>query len=225
MIGFKSDFFLLVMVALIFVGMSDNVGSDENGIPIEPLSQVIGDVIIEHVIIEPIEPVVQQLVEQPPVPILRKYEIVKTNDLWHAGDPSSYIDPNSVWVKYYIDNDLHYAIIYRTDDGMYPNDSDGDVWQNVDYTLYTKYGDCEDTAIVYTSIDIAKGRKAVVVGGYVTLDDGRRIRDFWEEVVVDDIKSLKMSPVGQTQKELRLEPLYIFNDKITWSAYNENWYK
>ena len=50
------------MVALIFVGMSDNVGSDENGIPIEPLSQVISDVIIEHIEhIEPIGPI--ELVE------------------------------------------------------------------------------------------------------------------------------------------------------------------
>jgi hypothetical protein len=35
------------------------------------------------------------------VPNLRPYEIDKSHDLWHAKDPSSYIEPNNEWVRFY----------------------------------------------------------------------------------------------------------------------------
>jgi len=158
-------------------------------------------------------------------PTLRVYEIDKSSDIWHAKDSSSYITPNNEWVKYYANNDLSVGIIYRTDDDMYNYPPNGDVWQNADYTLYIMQGDCEDIAIVDASIKIAEGKKAMVIGGYVTLDDGQRIRDFWTEVYSNGIKSIKGSPVTETQKELRLESMYMFNDKVQWSSYNENWYK
>lgn len=108
---------------------------------------------------------------------------------------------------------------------MYPSNPDKDVWQNADYTLYKMEGDCEDTAIAQVSVDIALGKKAVVVGGYLTLDNGERIKDFWEEVYAEGIKSLKTtSPYLINQKELRIEPLYMFNDEIQWRSYAENWY-
>jgi len=158
-------------------------------------------------------------------PILRVYEIDKSDDIWHAKDPSSYITPNNEWVQYYAKNDLSVGIIYRTDDDMYNYPANGDIWQNADYTLYTGYGDCEDIAIVEMSILRAKGKDAVVVGGYITLDNGNRIRDFWSEVYSDGIKSsISSNPVIISQKELRLEPLYMFNDKITWRSYNAKWY-
>ena len=75
------------------------------------------------------------------------------------------------------------------------------------------------------SIDIAQGNKAVVVAGYITLDNGERIRDFWVEVYFENVLSIvTTNPALETQKELRLEPLFMFNDKITWKGYNANWY-
>ena len=109
---------------------------------------------------------------------------------------------------------------------MYPSNPDKDIWQNADYTLYKMEGDCEDTAIADVSIDIALGKKAVVVGGYLTLDNGDRIKDFWEEVYSGGVKSIKAASMDmRSQRELRIEPLYMFNDKIQWTSYDENWYK
>lgn len=159
------------------------------------------------------------------IPTLRKYEIDKSHDIWHTKDPSSYITPKNEWVKYYAKNDLSIRTIYILDNEN-PNDNFADdYWQNADYTLYIGSGDCEDIAISEVSIDIAKGYKAVVVGGYLTTDNGDRIRDFWEEIVVDGVKSTKASDIGMTQSQLRIEPLYMFNDKITWRQYDANWYK
>lgn len=149
----------------------------------------------------------------------------KNEEIWHPCSPSEYITPDNEWVKYYAKNNLSVGIIYRTDDDMYNYPPNGDVWQNADYTLFTGYGDCEDIAIAQVSIDLAKGKKAVVVGGYVTLDNGQKIRDFWIEEYSDGIKSLiATNPSLETQKELRLESLYMFNDKIIWRDYNANWY-
>jgi hypothetical protein len=35
------------------------------------------------------------------IPTLRPYNIDKSNDIWHAKNPSSYITPNNEWVRYY----------------------------------------------------------------------------------------------------------------------------
>jgi len=157
-------------------------------------------------------------------PTLRKYEINKDHDIWHAQDPSSYITPDNEWVQYYAKNNLSVGIMYRTDDDMYNYPVNGDMWQNADYTLYTGYGDCEDIAIAEASIKIAKGYKSIVVGGYIILDNGQRIRDFIVEYYDDGI-SIIVSPVGETQKQFRFEPVYMFNNEIQWSDYNANWYK
>jgi len=159
-------------------------------------------------------------------PTLRPYLIDRTQDIWHASDASSYIEPKNEWVQYYAKNNLSAGIIFRPDKDMYPSNPDKDVWQNADYTLYKMEGDCEDIAIAYASIDIASGRKAVVVGGYLTLDNGDRIRDFWEEVYVGGVKSIKAASTDMmSQRELRIEPLYMFNDKIQWQSYDKNWYQ
>lgn len=158
-------------------------------------------------------------------PSLRPYIISKEDDFWHAQDPSSYITPENEWIQYYAKSDIPFGIIYRTDESMYPDNPNKDVWQNADYTLLKGYGDCEDIAIVEVSIDIAKGKKAIVVGGYLTLDNGERIRDFWVESYQDGIKVVKGSnPLIQSQKNLRLEPEFMFNDIIKWSEYSERWY-
>ena len=174
------------------------------------------------------------IIATPPTPIptpgytptLRPYLIDRSQEIWHASDASSYIIPNNEWVQYYAKNDLPVGIIYRTDESMYPSNPDKDVWQNADYTLYKMEGDCEDIAIADVSIDIALGKKAVVVGGYLTLDNGDRIKDFWEEVYSGGVKSIKAASMDmRSQRELRIEPLYMFNDEIQWQSYDENWYK
>ena len=158
------------------------------------------------------------------VPTLRKYEINKDDDIWKAEDPSSYIEPGNEWVQYCAKTDMC-GIIYLPDSQNKNLNYADDYWQNADYTLIYGYGDCEDMAIAQTSIDIAKGKKAVVVAGYVTLDNGQRIRDLWEEVYSDGIKSIKGdNPAIMEQKELRIEPMFMFNDKITWGSYDENWH-
>ncbi|MDD3840081.1 MAG: hypothetical protein PHP06_05850 [Clostridia bacterium] len=158
-------------------------------------------------------------------PKLRPYDIDKSHDIWHAKDPSSYITPNDPWVQYYAITGASIQTIYKTDIEMYPDNPDKDVWQNAAYTLFTGFGDCEDLAIVEASVDIAKGRKAVVVAGYAVLPDGSRIRDYWEEIFVEGIKVIKpTNPLLEAEEGLVLEPKFMFSDKISWRRYDENWY-
>jgi len=159
-------------------------------------------------------------------PSLRQYSIDKSQDIWHADDPSSYIIPNNELIQYYAKNNFDIQVIYRSDEYLYPDNTDKDVWQNADYTVFTGFGDCEDIAITLTSLSIAKGDQAIVVGGYVTLDNGQRLRDYWGEVYSQGVKSIKpTNPALETQTKLRLEPLYMFNDKISWRSYNAIWYQ
>ncbi len=213
---------LIVLAESIIIYDNDQISSAQ---PED--KKIINTSIVEETITEILSPVPIEILYPKPTytPTLRSYEIDKSDDIWHAKDPSSYIQPNNEWIQYYAKNNLSVGTIYRTDDDIYNYPPNGDMWQNADYTLVSGYGDCEDIAIAEVSIDIAKGYKAVVVGGYVTLDNGQRIRDFWEEIYTDNIKSIKSTnPALETQKRLRLEPLYMFNDKISWRVYDENWY-
>lgn len=185
---------------------------------------------IEIPIETPVEPPIEPSTETYPKPTytpkLRPYIIDKSHDIWHAADPSSYIEPNNEWVKYYANNINLVQIQYRTDEETYPNDINKDVWQNADYTLYTMQGDCEDESIVRVSIHRALGHKAIVVAGEMWFYDGSpNIRDYWYEWIDEyGNKNIKfVAPITQV-KEFKAVPMYIFNDKITWSKYNENWY-
>jgi hypothetical protein len=159
-------------------------------------------------------------------PGLRPYDIDKSSDIWHAWNPPSYIDLTNPYVQYYANHTDDVQIFY-TPDNLNPNDpSTSDYWQNVDYTLYTMAGDCEDESIVWVSIHRAKGHKAMVVGGYLQLEDGRSIRDFWYEWVNENgfvIKKI-VAPIAY-EKSFKAIPKYMFNDQTPWRDYNENWYK
>lgn len=100
------------------------------------------------------------------IPTLRKYEINKDNDIWKAQDPSSYIEPDNEWVKYYADklfvdtdgrikykNEEHAVVRYLDgsvdyDNKLFENNyvtlrdyfgrdiANNDYWINADYYLY-----------------------------------------------------------------------------------------
>lgn len=62
------------------------------------------------------------------VPTLRPYDIDKSHDIWHAKDPSSYIEPNNEWVKYYASQlfiDLDRRIKYKNEKIEWWMDLDG----------------------------------------------------------------------------------------------------
>ncbi len=182
--------------------------------------------------VEDIAPVPTSYPPQPSyIPILRPYVIDKTHDIWHAKDPSSYIT-NNEWVKYYanISDELKDDVLkinYITDNEAYNFPPNGDIWQNADYTLWKGSGDCEDISIARASVQIAKGRKAMVVAGYMYLPDGRRITDIWYEMYVNDtFMRLTSTPIGyfEGSGSVKAEPKYMFNDKVSWREYNANWY-
>jgi hypothetical protein len=163
------------------------------------------------------------------IPVLRAYEIEKTSDIWHAKDPSSYIEVDDPWVLYNADkirrNEQRDGIIYKTDVEMYPTAPNGDVWQNAGYTLYKLEGDCEDISIAQVSIHRALGHKSIVVAGYLEeKSTSKTIRDFWYEYVDEYGHFTKITSGSAIDIDYTLKPLYMFNDKITWRAYNENWY-
>jgi len=160
-------------------------------------------------------------------PTLRKYEINKNDDIWHAQDPSSYITPNNEWVQYYAKKSLlniSITLNYKKDSDMYPDDINKDMWQNVDYTAYMEQGDCEDLSMLWVSMHIANGNKAIVVGGYLEDEQGKRIRDFWYEYISEYGHFTKVVSGSAITANYKLIPKYMFNDKITWRNYNANWY-
>ncbi len=162
------------------------------------------------------------------IPILKVYEIDKSSDIWHAKDSSSYITLNNEWVKYYankVKNNEGISLYYKTDKEMYPYVANDDMWQNADYTVYTQQGDCEDLSILWVSIHRSLSRKAIVVGGYLEDNQGKRIRDFWYEYIDEYGHFTKIVSESAMMIEYKLVPKYMFNDKIQWSNYNENWYK
>lgn len=111
------------------------------------------------------------------IPELRPYIIDRSDDIWHARSPSSYITPDNDWVKHYasqlyVDHDGH--IYYKNKKVPWLTDGDrvliwtnepftnnyvtdksrgNDHWQNADYYLtHNNQGDCEDWTIAVTSM-------------------------------------------------------------------------
>lgn len=182
-------------------------------------------------------PSLEKSKKPPYIPTLRQYRINKDSELWHAQDPSSYITPDNEWVRYYANrtNEVQVQYLQDKDNTNYPlsdttfRDYNGnfDYWQNADFTLYTMIGDCEDESIVWVSIYRALGYKAMVIAGELWFDDGSsNNRDYWVEWAgKDGVKNVKfIAPITKI-KSFRPVPLYMFNDKIKWSKYNENWYR
>lgn len=170
------------------------------------------------------------------IPTLRPYQINKEHDIWHAQDPSSYIIPSNEWVRYFALEQQKYRageysnypqIDYIPDNIAYPLNIDKDIWQNPDYTLYIGQGDCEDISIAWVSMHRSLGHKAMVVAGEIWFNDGSpNIQDFWYEWIDEDgIKSTKYVASNLYEKTFTAKPKYMFNDKISWREYNENWYK
>jgi hypothetical protein len=71
---------------------------------------------------------------------------------------------------------------------------------------------------------IAKGYKTVVVAGnFKETETNDEYKDFWVEYYFNGIKYQKIvSATGEFQK-FTLEPLYMFNDKMDWTNYDEDW--
>ncbi len=162
------------------------------------------------------------------IPTLRPMDCYNKNDeIWHPCSPSDYIIPNNEWVQYYVNrvkNNEPISLYYKTDKELYPYASNDDVWQNADYTAYTRQGDCEDLSILWVSIHRSLGRKAIVVGGYLEDVNGKWIPDFWYEYIDEYGHFTKIVSESAMMTEYKLVPKYMFNDKISWSRYNEDWY-
>lgn len=152
----------------------------------------------------------------------------KNYEIWHPCSPSTYIIPENEWVKYYADkleNGEGVSLYYKTDRELYPYAPNDDVWQNADYTAYIQQGDCEDLSILRVSMHRALGHKAIVVAGYLEDQQSRQIKDFWYEYINEYGHFTKIVSESAMTTEYKLIPKYMFNDKIQWSNYNENWYK
>ncbi len=108
-----------------------------------------------------------------------------TNHILYPEDASSYIMPENEVVKWYAENTVltDGALLwkhnrsavefkYESDNELFSNPPDGDMWQNPDYYLaHSSIGDCEDFSLAFASILEAKGISAEVIG--VTLINGQ----------------------------------------------------
>jgi len=137
------------------------------------------------------------------------------DDFWTASNPSKYVIPDNPVIRYYENHTDEIQIDYVPDKT--------DLWQNPDYTLEIMQGDCEDASLVMVSIQRARGNKAVVVGGYLILDNGTVIRDIWYEYVDNNGRHTRfVTPVVAVQ-QFSIRPLFMFNDKISIKDYDANW--
>lgn len=150
---------------------------------------------------------------------LWKYNVDKSrsnyDNFWTAANPSKYVIPDNPIIRYFANNTDEIQMEYRPD-GI-------DYWQNPDYTLKIMQGDCEDLSLVQVSIHRAKGHKAIVVGGYLKMADGKVIRDMWYEYVDGNIHQKKfVAPITETQG-FSAKPLFMFNDKMSIRDYDPGW--
>ena len=105
-------------------------------------------------------------------------KINRKNHILYPEDASSYIIPENEVVSWYAENTVltDEALIwkntgdavefkYRTDNDLFNDPLDGDMWQNPDYYLANgNMGDCEDFSVAFASILEAKGIPAKVIG-------------------------------------------------------------
>ena len=136
-------------------------------------------------------------------------------DFWTATNPSKYVIPDNPIIRYYANH---------TDDIQIDYVPDGkDLWQNPDYTLEVMQGDCEDASLVMVSIQRAKGNKAIVVGGYLILDNGAIIRDIWYEYVNKNGRQTRFVTPVVALHQFSVRPMFMFNDEISIRDYDTNW--
>jgi hypothetical protein len=136
-------------------------------------------------------------------------------NFWTAMNPSKYIMPGNPIIQYYANNTDEIQMDYIPDVVDY--------WQNPDYTLKIMRGDCEDQSLVWVSIHRAKGDRAVVVGGYLYLDDGTVIRDIWYEYVNGSTHKTKFVATVTKVRKFSAIPLFMFNDKMSIRDYDPKW--
>ncbi len=218
----KYIFLFLLILIVTYVNLSVGIKNSVNDI----ITDNFSDEVVSHpesILI----PVSLNYTKPINVPNLRSYDIDKSNDIWHAKDPSSYITPDNEWVRYYASQYEKYIDGKESDYPQieYIQDYE-DYWQNADYTLYIGKGDCEDAAIAWASIYRSLNHKTIIVAGYLWFNDGTpNIRDFWCEWIDEyGVKNTKfMTPVVR-EKEYKAIPKYMFNDEISWRSYNANWY-
>ena len=109
----------------------------------------------------------------------------RRNHILYPEDASSYIIPENEVVQWYAEHTVltddallwkHNASIFKfnyvSDNDLFDNPLDGDMWQNPDYYLtHDCKGDCEDFSLAFASVLEAKGIHAQVIG--VTLINDR----------------------------------------------------
>ncbi len=133
-----------------------------------------------------------------------------------------------------------------------PRGDEGDQWQNPDYTLQIRSGDCEDMAVLIGSILGAKKIPFVIVEGYV-YDSSELAGHAWVEYYLNGVyyadsnfysferkveiengiifyksPALTLCSVSDPEQnitipEIRFQPRYIFNKELKKSPYNKDW--
>jgi hypothetical protein len=105
-------------------------------------------------------------------------KINRTNHILYPEDANTYIMPENDVVKWYANNTIltddtlvwkhnNSAVMfqYETDNNLFNNPQDGDMWQNPDYYLANgAIGDCEDFSLAFASILEAKGISTEIIG-------------------------------------------------------------
>ncbi len=128
----------------------------------------------------------------------------------------------------------------------YQPDTEEGIWQNPDYTLAVGHGDCEDIALTVASILEAKGIKAVVVMGYIYINNDKKPHSWveyylngryyisdnfsYEREVTIENKIVYYSPPSEIMAALfekppviKYQPRYIFNDNLKKTPYSKDW--
>lgn len=99
----------LLVLQVVFLGAQSRALEGANIVLPEPEIPLMTEEIIALQTLAP-EPMEITYPEPTSTPTMRPYQINKNNDIWHASDPASYIDPDDEWVKYsasklYLDHD------------------------------------------------------------------------------------------------------------------------
>lgn len=168
-----------------------------------------------------------------------------------------YIMQDNPLVKKYADNlELKGRFFRYKDNSVFfitpKKDENGDYWQNPDYTLKVKTGDCEDMALLTASFLAAKGIPFVVVTGFL-YDDNGSDGHIWAEYyangtyyVVSNFHSFErkievengiiyysspaetLTSTANENDEIeipseRFQPTSLFNKEIEKGSYNKDW--
>lgn len=178
----------------------------------------------------------QEIEEMPVSEYIRPYNISKTNEIFHAVNGSSYIDPNNEVVQWYVLNTnltttgLYYLNgeqvlpIYQPDD----NYINKDYWMNADYYLsHNLIGDCEDYAIGIASILEAKSVPNMIVAVRNDTDNYYHTYlqyyyegEYYSACTMSNFYTLRINDENE-----KYEKAWMFNININYTDYCEDWIK